>query len=343
MSYLRGPLTREELTMLSAGDARREISTTETQRQPVAEDASAVAPEVAEGVPVRYLDPAAPWAKRIGADPGARTYRAALAARVHLTFDDRHADVDHDEVWESIYHPLSERFDAAAGIAVDHDDRDFISEPVPQMSFGLPEAPIDSKRWFASAAANIKEHLYRSRQIEVLRNRSLKMYGRVGEDRETFTQRCERVADDAADQDVVRLKERFEARIERARDQIELALEKVEDTRLDVESRRQEEMMSGAGTVLGVLLGRRNTRSMSTAASKRSRTKKAERRLEAAQRKAGDEAEDLEELEEDLASAVADVAAEWTDKAADIEVIEIGLEKSDISVADLTLVWLPVR
>ena len=101
--------------------------------------------------------------------------------------------------------------------------------------------------------------------------------------------------------------------------------------------------MSGAGTVLGVLLGRRNTRSMSTAASKRSRTKKAQRRLEAAQRKAGGEAEDLEELEADLSTAVADVAAEWAQKAADIDVVEIGLEKSDIDVADLTLVWLPVR
>ena len=61
------------------------------------------------------------------------------------------------------------------------------------------------------------------------------------------------------------LRDRFETRIRRARDQIDNAMEKVRDAELDVESRRQEELVSGAGTVIGVLLGRKSTRSMSTA------------------------------------------------------------------------------
>ena len=99
--------------------------------------------------------------------------------------------------------------------------------------------------------------------------------------------------------------------------------------------------MSGAGTVLGVLLGRKNTRSLSTATSKRSLTRKAERRLDSAKRKVGAEAEDLAELEADLAGDVTEIAATWADKAADIENVEIGLEKMDVSVESLVVVWIP--
>jgi len=93
--------------------------------------------------------------------------------------------------------------------------------------------------------------------------------------------------------------------------------------------------------VLGVLLGRKNTRSLSTATSKRSMTRKAERRLTSAQRKVGDEVEDIDELESDMAQEVSEIAAEWGQKAADIETIEIGLERTDVSVDSLSLVWIP--
>ncbi|MEE9298553.1 MAG: DUF87 domain-containing protein [Acidimicrobiia bacterium] len=340
MSYLRGPLTRDELATLTASDTRRAIPPA-TAPEPVPEDSSVIAPEVAAGIQVKFLDPGAPWADQVQADPAGRTYRAAVAARVHLTFDDRYAGVDHDEEWEAVYHPLTEKLDPASGIPVDHDDRDFIDQPVEGMIFGLPTAPIDSKQWFKAAAAAIKDHLHRNRKIEVFRNPSLKAYGRVGEERTDFELRCRRLADDAADAAVAGLKKKFEARIERARDQIDAAMEKVEDARLNVETRKQEELVSGAGTVLGILLGRRSTRSMSTTASKRSMTRKAERRLKSARRKVGDEAEDLEELEADLAEDVAEITEEWEEKAADIDAIEIGLEKTDVAVGDLVLVWLP--
>jgi len=343
MSYLRGPLTRDELTRLTAGDSRRSKTVptpSEPSRPP--DDASIVAPEVAPGMPVRFLDPGTPWADGIGASRSSSRFEAGLAARVHLTFDDRYAAVDHDEEWEAVYFPIATDLDPAAAHPVDHDDRDFLEAPPPNSIFSVPEAPIHTKRWFSDAGSKIRNHLYRHRTVEVLRNPSLKTYGRVGEVSSDFGARCERLADESADAAVAALKKKYETRIERVRDQIDRALEKVEDARLDTETRKQEELMSGAGTVLGVLLGRKSTRSLSTAASKRSMTRKAERRLGKAQRDVGDKAEDLEELEADLADDVADITAEWSDKASDIETVEIGLEKTDVNVDSLMLIWIPV-
>lgn len=342
MSYLRGPLTRDELSLLTGDDPRRTESAPATEPPSIADDATEIAPEVAAGVTVRFLDPAAPWSKDIGATPTSKKHAAGLAVRVHMKFDDRASGVDHQETWEAVFFPLEEPFDAASARTVDHDDRDLLTDPPHGATFVFPEAPIGSKRWFVSAARAVKDAAYRDRTVQVFRNRSLKLYGRVAETREAFVERCRRKADDGADAAVASLRDKFATRIDRAGDQLTRAMEKVEDARLDVETRRQEELLSGAGTVLGVLLGRKNTRSMSTAASKRSMTRKAERRLEAAERKAGDEAEDIDALEADLAEAVADVIARWTEKADDVDTLEIGLEKTDVAVDDPTLVWIPV-
>jgi len=343
MSYLRGPITRDELTALTADDPRRfDQAPISSKPAPVPDDASVVAPKVAAGIRVRFLDPGTPWTDDIGASRSASKYQPGLAARVHLTFDDRYAGVDHDEEWEAVYFPIAEDFDPALAHPVDHDDRDFLEASPPDATFSIPEAPIHAKKWFSGVKTEIKNHLHRSRTVGVLRNRSLKTYGRVGEAKADFEARCLRLADDAADAAVAALRKKYDTRIERASDHIERAMEKLEDARFDAEGRKQAELISGADTILGVILGRKNARSMSTAASKRSMTRKAEHRLESAQRKAGDEMEDLKELEANLAKEVADIADDWAERAADIETVEIGLEKTDISVDSLTLLWIPV-
>lgn len=57
-------------------------------------------------------------------------------------------------------------------------------------------------------------------------------------------------------------------------------------------------------------------------------------RLEAEQR-------ELIELEAELAEAIDVLADEWDAKADAIEAVEIGLERDDIQVTELRLVWVP--
>jgi DNA helicase HerA-like ATPase len=343
MSYLRGPLTRDELSKLSESDPRRDIAPPEPEPEAeIPDDASAVAPVVAKGIRTSYLDPAAPWANLVEATPSPKAYRAAAAVTVHLTFDETRAGVDHDEVWEAVFPALTGPFDPSGAIAVDHDDRDFAAAPVEGVPYELPDAPIDTSAWWKATESAIEDHLYRHRSIEVFRNRILKLYGRVGETRDDFEARCRGVAEDHADEAQAKLRDKYETRINRARDQIQAAMEKVRDAELDVETRRQEEMVSGASTVIGVLMGRRSTRSASTVASKRRLTRTAERRLQKAHDRVTDEVEDLDELEEDLAEDLAGIADEWEEKASAIEAMEIGLEKTDVSLSDIRLVWIPI-
>jgi hypothetical protein len=277
MSYLRGPLTRDEVASLTAGDPLRAAVAAPAAPAPVppaGRHQVAAAPQVAAGTPVYYLDPAAPWAEQAGATRGGTGLAPALAARVHLTFDDTAAGLRQVEEWEAVFHPLGEQFDPAAAVLVDYDRRDFLPDAPAAASYLLPAAPLHAKTYFAGVARDLKDHLARERTVEVLRNKALKLFSRVGEDREAFATRCRAAAEAGADAAAAKIRDRFEGRLDTLRDQIEEARFKVEQAELDSESRRTEEVASGVGSLIGVLLGgRRSTGSLGTIASKRSMTR----------------------------------------------------------------------
>ena len=348
MSFLRGPLTREEVTRLMADSPERHAdAVAPLPADPVvdlAEDQSSVAPSPPDGVPVYYLDPAAPWADQIGANTEGNVFAPALAATVQLTFDDQYADVNHDETWEAVIYPLYETFDAASAVSVDHDDRDFNDEAPEGASYVLPEARIDQKTYYTNARKALADHLHRSRNVTVFKNPKLKLYSRVDEDEETFSLRCEAAAEDRADDDVATLKKRYEKRIRGAEVQLRTAENRVRELESDVSGRRQNELVRGAGDLIGIFLGgRRRSSGLSQAASRRSQTRKTQERLHTAQDKVSSKVELLDDLEDDLAEDFQEISAKWSEVANDIETVEIGLEKSDIHVAELALCWVPVE
>ncbi len=346
MSYLRGPLTKEEVSRLTADAPERAGAAPAPVAEPagLADDESPVPPTVADGVPVYYLDPAASWAGELGAVPGGTRLEAAVAARVHLTFDDTKAGLDHDEVWEAVVHPLETAFDPEAARAVEYDDRDLRPGPPASAVYVLPEAPIDESAYFKGAAQSLKDHLHRTQHVQVLRNTRLELYSRVGESREEFLRRCEEAAEDAADAEVAKLKERYEAKIKAVQKRLAAAERRVRELETDVAQRRQQEVVAGAGELLSVFLGgRRRSRSLSGAASRRSTTVRTQQRLRSAEDKLADETADLEALEDDLAADLQEITAKWEEVAADVEELEIGLEKTDIAVDEVALCWVPVE
>ena len=71
-------------------------------------------------------------------------------------------------------------------------------------------------------------------------------------------------------------------------------------------------------------------------------TRRAEQRVYTAETKAAAKVDNLESLEADLTEAVTEVTSQWQDKAEAIETLEIGLEKTDITVEPPVLIWIPV-
>ena len=358
MSYLPGPLTRDQISSLTT-DAQRAVpaaatasagSAAKAKDEPLADNESAVIPQIADTVDIRYLDPGVDYADKVGASATGNRLRAALAVRIELLFDDTKAKLKHEAEWEAIFTPLEGDIDPDDAIIVDYDDRDLTRKAPKDAVYVLPDAKIKNKTYFKSAQTALKNHVYRNVELELFFNPSLKLYSRVGERRSEFEYRCEQEADNRADKDADKLREVLAKKIDRINASIEKAEDRVREAQFDAESRKSDQrtsqMLDIAGGLLGGLLGgRRRTRSIASgirrSQSKGRMAEKAEQRLKTAENRYEEILEDREQLENELAEDLYGIQDEWEENARDIEEMVVGLEKTDITIDDVVLVWIP--
>ncbi len=365
MSYLAGPLTRDQVTTLmrerraspSAGPTAAAPLAPAVESPTVAEpapaspvepvapdDAIPIAPSVAEGVTVAYLDPAAAWASEVGADPTGTVYEAALAATVQLLYDDTKAGVNHSETYETIIYPLDGVIDVADVIAADHDERDFLTTGPAGISYRTPGVALGTKTFWKGVETDLANHLVANRPLQVWRNTTLGIYSRVGEDDEQFRQRCATAQKDAADAEMAKLKDRYQSRIDRVREQMATAQARFQEADAVASAKSQETLLGTAGDLLGAFLGGKSgSTALSKAASRRTASAKATARADTEEAKYQAKTLELEELENELADAIEDITAKHDGLADQIEPVDIPLEKTDVRVVQLKLVWVPTR
>jgi Helicase HerA, central domain len=370
MSYLRGPMTRDQIEQMMSSE-RVEAETAAApaassgivgKPTPVpgaaapepalADDESAVMPETADGIAIRYVDVAAPWLRDVGGDSRGQRLDAAVVARVALRYDETKADLVHDDEFECVIHPLGEQVDVSTMVQVDYDDRDLRSDAPDGAVYLLTEAKVKNKTFWSGLETDIRDHLVRTMTVELPTNKALKLYGRPGEDPAEFEARCLKIADNKADEEIAKLRDKYETKARRLRDQIEAAEDRLEVLEEQSKSKRNSELLSTAGSVLGGLLGGRKSKGgllggllgkAGTAARRRGSTKAASERTEAQENKIERLTADVADLELDLAEDVTAIDAKWMDVAKDTETLTVGLEKSDVKVTQIALAWLPVE
>ncbi|HWN22558.1 MAG TPA: hypothetical protein VNP93_11340, partial [Gaiellaceae bacterium] len=352
MSYLRGPLTKEQIETLmedrqpppAAAPATPEAAEISSAAAP-----AAPAPPVAGEVPVRHLHPSTPWLAEVGGVAGGTQLHAYLAARLSLRFDDAKADLDATEEWEALYGPLDAGLDLDDETQVDYDERNFAAEPPAGAAYVAPEAPIADAAFFQKAGKEIVRRVGDNRTLTVYRNRALKLYSRPGETEEQFAARADEAAQAAADQETAKIRDRLEAKQDRLEKALETARRRSEELEVEQKSRTTTELLAGAGQVLSVLLGGRGRtktiagagRAIGSAASRRGMTTRAGERRRTAEEKIEASEQSLEELEQEIVDEVAEIDEKWDAKAREIDAVEVRLESSDVRLVELALVWVP--
>ena len=353
MSYLVGPLTRSQIGELTDDHdvPAATTSTPEARSQPadapaepeLADDESTVAPPVSNGIEVRYVRRDAPWADQVNLSPTGSRMTPAVAVRMNLLFDETKADLRHEVEWEAVATIEGERIDPDDAIEIDFDDRDFASDAPDGAVYKLVDAPIDKSTFFTKAKTAFKDHLYRSESLTLFHNPELKLYSRVGEDEAAFTHRCENEADDRADEQVDKLRDALLKKEDKLSTDLAKLEDRIRELEFERESSRSSAIAGAAIDVLGGLLGgRRRSRSMGRSImAGRKATGKAEQRLATAENRYSEKLEDLNELRDEVEDDVNQIVFEWQEKAHAIESYEVPLEKTDISVDDIALVWIP--
>ncbi len=358
MSYLRGPLTRQQLQLLVSENTEAPPATTaaqsnltqETITAPAESWTSVAAPTSANpellipaAVNQRYMEPGRYVA------PGERViYRAALYGHGRARYVKANCGVD---TWKE--HHLLRLWGGEEQTSEIWERAEKLPEriyTVPQkpdgVAFEEPAKPMQLAKNYKSWEKDLKDFFYRAEPLRIFKCVDLNEYSTAGESQGDFQVRLEVAVSEKRDRETEKMRLRYAPKFQNLRRQIQRAEDRVEREKSQLKQQKLTSILSAGQTILGALLGRKAIsatnlgRASSTVRNMgRSSAKQAEvDRIE-------ESVEDLrlryQELEAELTQAVADLNDKLHVDALTYEEIEIAPRKSDILVEEFGVVWTP--
>ena len=329
MSYLRGPLTRKQIKLLSpAADPDAPDAVPNAGSTQGATAAKGARPVVAAGIDEAFLSDA----------PG--VYRPHLLASVSLHYSlaahgldewEEHlmlAPLERDAPWESA------ELVSPEALEIDHDAPE-------EAQFVTPPSGSVGKARFRSYVKQIKSYLYQSRPKTLWRNKALKLESKPGESKAEFSARLQLARRERRDAAAERLREQFARKVKSMQDRIGRAEDKVDREQSQYDQQKLQTGISMGATVLGAIFGSRGMGRATTAARGAGRVAREREDVQRAEEDLRKLQDALRELEIEAEEEVRALDAELERETPELEEVIVRPKKADIQVTDLRLAWKP--
>ena len=353
MSYLRGPLTRDQLQTITESDPNYDPAAIESAKvRPGAVAAEAAKPVVAQ-VSQQELVPSdidqyfVAANARVG-DGQRLVYRPMLIGEGRLHYVRAGYKIDKwmerrflasvaggelpDEIWDDA-EPLVEALDM---------------ERRPEEDAEFAELPVDLQKAknYKTWQKELKEFLYRKQSLTVYKCAELKKYSQPGEELGDFKVRMEQAVSEKRDEAKEKLTKKYASKFSTLRDRIRRAEDKVEVQEEQYKQARVSGMLSVGTTLMGALFGRKtlsvsNARRAGTSMRAFGRSGKEKSDIERAKDSLEDVMVKYEELEEQFEQDVDDLSEKLSVDNMEFEELSLPPRKSDISIEDFGVCWMP--
>jgi hypothetical protein len=357
MSYLRGPLTREQIRTLmaevkaglaiaspaaassSAGVSATGASRIASQGQgSVSEIQPALPPEVPQYyLPIRGRTPAG----------CALVYQPRILGAARVAFAESKSRVNVIQAHQYLTRVTDD------AIPVDWESAEKIDTAITDLEKRPSGAPAAGLKFAAlpSSAGNAKNYtawtrdfvtwLYGSQTLEILYSPSQKIYAKAGEDERDFRVRLGQNARELRDDAVEKLRKKYAPKIVTLKERLRKAEQAVEKQKEQVRQAGLQTALSIGSTLLGAFTGRKSLGKASTAArgfgrsmSEKQDVDRAEETVEALQKQ-------LNDLNAEFEAESAELAARIDPATEELETLTVKPKKADITVQLVALAWAP--
>lgn len=356
MSYLRGPLTREQIRTLmtevkaglaaaapaavvsAAGPAGGASRITAQGQGSVSEIQPALPPEVPQYyLPIRGRAPAG----------CALVYQPRILGAARVAFAESKSRVSVIQAHQYLTRVTDD------AIPVDWESAENIDTAITDLEKRPSDAPAAGMKFAAlpSSAGNAKNYtawtrdfvtwLYSAQTLEILYSPSQKIYAKAGEEERDFRVRLGQNARELRDDAVEKLRKKYAPKIVTLKERLRKAEQAVEKQKEQVRQAGLQTALSIGSTLLGAFTGRKSLGKASTAArgfgrsmSEKQDVDRAEETVEALQKQ-------LNELNAEFEAESAELAARIDPATEELETLTVKPKKADITVQLVTLAWAP--
>ena len=342
LSYLSGPLTRDQIEKLMAG---RKAGETAAQPATTRATGSASAPALPPEIP-QYFAPL----RMIGPAEARLEYRPSLVGLARVHYSDRKAKLDqtHDlTVWTAIGDtPTPVDWQAADDFEIEVDALETAPREDHATSYATLAPDALNAKNYGLWSKRLAAWIYAERPLELYLSPALGQTSDPGETERDFRVRLDRAAREERDLRKAKLEQKYVPKKAALEDRIRRAQQTVEKEKEQASSQTVQSVLSIGSSVLGALFGRKvlsatNVGRVGTAVrgvgrigKERSDIGRAEENVEALQAQ-------LAALDNELQAEIEGMALAVDAQREVFETIAIKAKKADIDVRFCALTWLP--
>lgn len=362
MSYLRGPLTRNQIKILM--DSKRQYfkittpseDTIQTTQPPIVikeiVEKSLEAEIIDEGserplLPpniVQYFLPV----KRYPSPQNILTYSPSLLGVSRIDYIDNKTGVD--LYVEKCYvtpitdSPIPVNWENSMELKIDISDLE--TSPVENSTFLKLPPSFGKIKNYENFSKEFLNYIYRVEKLELFKSPTFKQYSKPGETEQEFRIRLQILAKEQRDEEIDKLKKKYETKLSALEEKVRKAQLVVDRETEQAKQQKVQTTISIGATILGAVLGKKlggvtNIGRATVAARGGARVLKEQQDIERAKETLQKYQQDLKELELEFQSEVEKLSKKIDPLTEKLETIVIRPLKKDIQLKLFSLVWLP--
>ena len=356
LSYLRGPLTRQQIRELAGADAPKAEKTKKkvakkTKRKRAAKSQSAPAPAEAEAEGRPILPPEVAERFLVPGPSGAGEifWRPALLGSAQLHYADRTSGVD---FWRDVHALALLDEPVASDPWTDAEVLPSLppleGEPPATGSFDPLPGKAQRAKSYGTWGKRLKSSLYREHPLTLYGHTKLKRWSKPGESEAEFRGSLRHALREKRDLEVEKLRKRYGPKLARLEERIRTAEARIEKEQEQVKHQKMKTMVSMGATVIGALFGRKvksvgTVGRAATTARTMGRVSQERGDVERAVEKHAALVEKLEALEAEFKDALAAFEMPVDVEAVEVKTRTVRPRKGDLAVEPILLVWTPWR
>lgn len=358
MNYLAGPLTRAQIPALNAlaagapaAAAKPAKKAKEDKAMSTSSDSGALGsrPIVPSGVQELFLpaglslEAAAQASKRqLPADAKriGLAYRPALLGQAQVRFLQRKYNLDFETNKAALVTEVPAR-----GLRWEDFEREPLDErrlegrPQDEAAFGELSGVLADGAQLKLLERDFADWVYRSSEVQMWANDSLKVYAGPELSREEFLAKCNQEAETQGNAEREKAKQKFDTQLKTLQRKLEKEKRELGSDEEKANQRKMEEMGTHLENVIGLFAGSR--RRLTTSLTKRRMTSAAQAEVEETKATIAELEGEMQDLGEQIQEALQAVDARWDTAAEAITQVPLAAARSDIYVSTFGVVWLP--
>jgi hypothetical protein len=345
LSYLRGPMTRQQIKQVMEGKKVKTIPGLQETAQPLGQTETA-APLATLGSRPQLPPEASELFLPLGAQPtslGGLIYHPSLAALGQAAIFDNRLGIS---TVQAVGHFLELKEDVIGllwdkAIPFSMKVENLSREPQGNASFLI--LPANALRFLKAAEKDFGDFLFRTFQLSLWKSPLFQVVSEPGESERDFRIRLSQEARETRDAELERLRQRYATKIGTLERRLMLAQQRLEREQEQYKEQMASTAISIGATILGGIFGRKSMQigRATTSARSASRTYYEKMDIDRARQEVDMAQSRLKELDQHMQEEAAQMTSSFDPSVETLQQIVLRPKRKDISIQWSGILWLP--